>query len=385
MIYNDIYETIDAHMSSSNIGARKNRNIRDHLFVINGVTNDILNNKENKNKNIDIQIYDVSKCFDKLEYTSTATDLYNAGVKDDKFDVIANSNKNCQVAIRTPWGSTTERMNMKRIEMQGTVLAGLKCSISIDTIGKEILNNTHEVSFKYKNCVTLPPLSLIDDILCVSTCSEDSVIMNSIIQSKLQGKQLLLGHKKSFQMHIGKNIECCPTLTVHDKPMNTSNEERYLGDILTSDCKLDSNIHDRVSKGTGHASEILGILKEISFGYHYFDMAMQLRNAKLINGMFCSIEALYGLNQSHIEQLEQVDKFFMRKVFSCVITTPTEAYYLETGALLLRFINAARRLLFYRTILHEPESELVKQALRFQSKGSLQKKAYQTKLVRRRS
>ena len=56
----------------------------------------------------------------------------------------------------------------------------------------------------------------------------------------------------------------------------------------------------------------------------------------------------------------------MRKVFSCVITTPTEAYYLETGALPLRFIIAARRLLFYWTILRKPESELVKQALRAQ-------------------
>ena len=120
------------------------------------------------------------------------------------------------------------------------------------------------------------------------------------------------------------------------------------------------------AKGTGHASDIIGILKEISFGYHYFDMALQLRNAKLINGMFCSIEALYGLKHSHIEQLEHVVKFFMRKVFSCIISTPTEAYYLETGALPLRFIIAARHLLFYWTILRKPESELVKQALRAQ-------------------
>ena len=277
MIYNDIYETVDRHMSSSNIGARKNRNIRDHLFVINGVTNDILNNKDNKNRNIDIQIYDVSKCFDKLEYTNTATDLYRAGVKDDKFAVIANSNKSCQVAIKTPWGSKTERIEMKNIEMQGTVLAGLKCSVSIDTIGKEFLDNTHDVTFRYKNCVT--------------NCSKDSIIMNSIIQSKLQAKQLLLGHKKCFQMHVGKNTQCCPTLTVHNKTMKTANRERYLGDVLTSDCKVDSNILDRVSKGTGQANDILSILKEITFGYHYFNMALPFRNVKLVNG-FCSIKVL---------------------------------------------------------------------------------------------
>ena len=124
-------------MSCSNIGARKNRNIRDHLFVINGIINDVINNKDSEN--IDVQIYDVAKCVDKREYTNTATDLYNAGVQDDKFVVIANSNSNCDVAVKTPWGTKTQRTNLTKIEMQGTVLAGLKCSISIDSIGKESL------------------------------------------------------------------------------------------------------------------------------------------------------------------------------------------------------------------------------------------------------
>ena len=103
MMYNDLYDIIDANMSCSNIGARKNRNINDHLFVINGIINDVINDK--KSSNIDIQIYDVAKCFDKLDYVNTAADLYNVGVQDDKFVTIANSNKNYQVAIKTPWGT----------------------------------------------------------------------------------------------------------------------------------------------------------------------------------------------------------------------------------------------------------------------------------------
>ena len=78
-------------MSCSNIGARKHRNIRDHLFVINGIINDVNRNKESKD--IDVQIYDVAKCFDKLEFTNTANDLFNSGVQDDKFVIIANSNQ----------------------------------------------------------------------------------------------------------------------------------------------------------------------------------------------------------------------------------------------------------------------------------------------------
>ena len=59
LVYNDKYSIIESNMSSSNIGARKNRNIRDHLFVINAVLHDI---KENKKENVDIEIYDVKKC-----------------------------------------------------------------------------------------------------------------------------------------------------------------------------------------------------------------------------------------------------------------------------------------------------------------------------------
>ena len=143
--------------------------------------------------------------------------------------------------------------------MQGTVLAGLKCSISIDSIGKECLQNVHPVLYKYKNTTSVPPLSLIDDIIAVSSCSSDSVRMNATIQAKIQGKQLELGQKKCFQMHIGKNSECCPSLNVHTKEMFTTNREKYLGEILSSNGRIDNNILERYNKGVGIKVLILEI------------------------------------------------------------------------------------------------------------------------------
>ena len=46
MVYQDKYDVVDKNMSDSNVGARKKKNIRNHLFVINGVINDVLVNKE---------------------------------------------------------------------------------------------------------------------------------------------------------------------------------------------------------------------------------------------------------------------------------------------------------------------------------------------------
>ena len=56
----------------------------------------------------------------------------------------------------------------------------------------------------------------------------------------------------------------------------------------------------------------------------------------------------------------------MRKIFNCVSTTPTEAYYLETNSLPLRFVIIARRLMYYWTILAKPATELVQQVFQTQ-------------------
>ena len=53
-------------------------------------------------------------------------------------------------------------------------------------------------------------------------------------------------------------------------------------------------------------------------------------------------------------------------MFIAVSSTPIEAYYLETGALPLRFIVIARRLMFLWSILQKKEDELVRQVFNAQ-------------------
>ena len=356
LVYNDNYSIIDKSMSCSNIGARKNRNIRDHLFVINAVINDTFKKK----KSIDIEIMDIAKCFNKMWYEETGNDVFKAGVTDDKFVLLANSNKTCKVAVKTPWGSTTERITLDRIEMQGTVPAPLKASVQLDTLGKECIEAS-EGLFKYKDCVNITPLIMIDDVLAISSCGNDSVRLNAIIQSKIETKQLMFGPKKCFKLHIGsKCIVTCPTLKVHDQEMKSVKQEKYLGDILSNDGKIDLNIQARKNKGTGYVNQIMSMLKEISFGYYYFNMAMLFRTTILINGMLCSSEALHGITSAHINQLESCDIVLFKTIFSTPGSTPAAAFYLETGAVPIRFLLKGRRLMFLWSILQKNNHELVR-------------------------
>ena len=72
LIYNDKYEDIDTGMSDSNIGARKQKNIKNHLFIVYGIINSVLNEE---NSCINISVHDLEKTFDALWLEACLNDL----------------------------------------------------------------------------------------------------------------------------------------------------------------------------------------------------------------------------------------------------------------------------------------------------------------------
>ena len=346
-------------MGCSNIGARKGQNIRDHLFVINAILHDV---SRDKSKNIDLEIYDVKKCFDKMWAAETANDAFKAGLDDDNFVLVGNSNKSCQVAVKTPWGSLTQRKTLHDIEMQGGVLTPLKCSIQMDSIGKEMMENTEceKMLYKYKDCVNIPVLTFIDDALSVTECGPNSVKMNACVQSKINTKRLELGESKCVKIHIGKNQTSCPSLKVNNQEMSSSSKEKYLGDVIKNSAKIDENIKMRHDKGIGICNDIMSILKEVSFGVYHFEMGLLFRTSKLLNGILFNTEVLFSMTEKHILSLEECDKYLMRSLFNTEMGTPIESFFIETSTIPLRFILKGRRIMYYWTLLKKGEQELVK-------------------------
>ena len=186
--------------------------------------------------------------------------------------------------------------------MQGTVLSNIKCSIQIDSLGKDCITENKGI-YKYKGCTSIPPLSMVDDVVTISNCGVDSIKVNAIVQAKVETKQLDLGHTKCFNMHIGKKDKhLCPSLSIHGAEMLTSDRETYLGDLLTTDNKIDQNIIARCNKGMGKINGIISLLQEVSFGPHYFKMAILFRSSMLLSSKLCNSEVLYGITKSHIKK-----------------------------------------------------------------------------------
>ena len=342
------------NMSDSNVGGRKNQSIRDNLFIVNGIVNDAVTNKHN----IDLSLYDIAKCFDAQWFEETMNDLWDVGVKDDKFALISEMNSKCKIAIKTPVGQT-DRFEMDRIEMQGTVMAPIKASVQLDTLGRDCYMRK-EGLYIYKKCVAVPPLMMIDDLAAFSVCGTDSIKSNAIINAKIACKKLEFGPSKCFNMHIGKEIQSCTKLKVNDKStMAVKSHETYLGEVICTSGSNDRNIQNKRNSGLSAVSQITSMLNKISLGYYYFEIALVLRDTILISKMASSSEIWYDITKQQLRQLEQIDEMFLLQVFCAPKSTPRLNLYIECGRLPLQYVIKTRRMMYYWHILHLDKSELL--------------------------
>lgn len=222
-----------------------------------------------------------------------------------------------------------------------------------------------DLCLKYKGKVVIPPLGMIDDILCLQRCSKSQNI-NASINTFIELKKLRFSHKKCSQIHVGKGQQNCAGLKVHANRMNRSIKEKYLGDLVTDVGNNKANISDRVAKGYAIVNEIKAILSDIPLGIYKLNIGMKLRSAMLHSAILFNSEAWHGITLADIKRLEQVDEHLLRFLLGSHRKCAIEMLYLESGSWPLRFDVIQRRIMYLHTILKRSDDELTKQVLHAQ-------------------
>ena len=126
MLHERSYEIVASNMTDAQIGARKKKSVRNHLFILNSIMSDVLSSK--KKKSIDLNVMDFSHMFDAEDVSICLNSLYEAGVKDDTLVMIYEANKTNVISVKTPNGITDKRTIHEKI-MQGDVLSPLVTEI----------------------------------------------------------------------------------------------------------------------------------------------------------------------------------------------------------------------------------------------------------------
>ena len=159
--------------------------------------------------------------------------------------------------------------------MQGDVFGPILCSNQVDTFGKECLEEGKYI-YSYRGEVFIPPLGMVDDLICISECGHQTARMNAFINFKTNSKKLQFGGNKCKKMHVGHTNEDykCQDLSVDrwseveiendetgeiemkdlwdgEQVMEGKLEEKYLGDVISKDGRNIKNIQVRVNTGKG--------------------------------------------------------------------------------------------------------------------------------------
>lgn len=185
-------------MSDSNVGGRKDVTIRNHIFMIKCIINDVLKT----GKCLDLQIYNYKQCFDVMWFEETLNDIYEANIKDDRLAIIHEANRKNKMAVKTPLGMT-DRVDVNNIVLQGDKLSPLECSVQVDSIAKECVVRDRNM-FTYKGDVKVPPLTMVDDLLAVAQCGVKSVKLNSFLNAKTNMKKIQYGEEKFSRYMLEK-------------------------------------------------------------------------------------------------------------------------------------------------------------------------------------
>ena len=110
------------------------------------------------------------------------------------------------------------------------------------------------------------PLSMCDDLLGISSCGQNSLSLNTYINTQIKLKKLKLhtpdkeGKTKCHKLHIGTQNNLCPSLQVHGTVMKEVSHDSYLGDIISADGRNEKTVKQRVGRGNGIINDIMNIL-----------------------------------------------------------------------------------------------------------------------------
>ena len=96
----------------------------------------------------------------------------------------------------------------------------------------------------YKGLVGVPPLAMIDDVICTAVCGLKSVEVTAFINAKSNAKKIQFGVDKCHQLHIGKKKGICPELHIDSLGIKKMDEAKTgfknLVDVKMDDHKLEN-------------------------------------------------------------------------------------------------------------------------------------------------
>ena len=155
-------------------------------------------------------------------------------------------------------------------------------------------------------------------------------------------------------------------------PIQRTEEQKYLGFVLSSKGDNMVNINHMKKKSKGIIRRISNRLNSLNLQKYYFECALVFLKTMLRSSILYACETYYDLKEKEIRQLERIEEGFLRELLKTSKGCPIIQLYLEVGLIPARYEIIKIRLLFLKDILNQNQDSRIYRFLKIHFKSSVQ-------------
>ena len=372
MVMSQVKGKIIENMTKFQIGTKTGHRAQEHLFTLKSVISLYLM----FDFAILIQLYDISKFFDRESLRDGMNALYNCGIRGKMYRLIYNMNKDTKIRVRTAVGETEEKETGENIG-QGTLEGANISAANIDyTVNKFFKTSRDELSYGSEK---LQPMLFQDDISRLSTSvwgaqsgnnKMESVMETKLLDFNLDKSCLIIMGSKKRKAEIESQLKDNP-LKLCGQDMTILQNEKYLGDMICTS-GLAGSVQATVMKRKGQfVTSIIetkaviedcraNIVGGITAGVDIWELA-------ILPFLLNNCDTWTEISKSTTDELEDLQCMFYRYLLATPRTCPIPALLWETGGMLMEHRIAQKKLMFYYHLLHLPKTSLAHEVAAIQS------------------
>ena len=352
--------------SKFQIGAIQGHRPQEHIFTLKSM----MAYYEMLHQPLIIQVYDLSKYFDKESLRDAMNSLHEANVRGKLYRLWYMMNFDNRVKVLTSAGMSETRSTGENVG-QGTVGGAILSSLNLDIgVTEGFSESCHEVYYGGK--LRLNPLLYQDDSLRMATSAKSAQFGNNIMESIMKRKLLNINDKSSYLLcgkydkikDIQNELKKNP-LSIKSELIKQKDKEKYLGEIISSRGVADSvkmTIDDRKGRIIASVFELSSIIEDFrmqSAGGLMSGLNIWLFG--LLPSLTTNAEMWTEIPGDSLQSLEDIQHLLLQKLFSVPRTTPHAALRWDTGATSLEMQIAKKKMLFLLHLIKLDEDSLAKE------------------------
>ena len=360
-------------MTKYQIGTKTGHRAQEHLFTLKSIIALYLK----LDMPVFIQLYDISKFFDRESLRDGMNSLYSLGVRGKLYRLLFNMNKDTVIKVKTAVGDSEEKETGENIG-QGTLEGANISAANIDyTVNQYFKNSKDEISYGVER---LQPLLFQDDISRISTSIEAAQAGNDKMESVMESKLLDFNHDKSVIIVMGSKkrksdienqLKSSP-LTLGGKAMKIATLEKYLGDMISTDGLADSvsaTVMKRKGQTVSSIIETKAVIEDCRANVIGGIIAgLEIWELAILPHLLYNSETWTNISKRTVEILENIQYMFMRYLLATPRTCPIPSLLWETGGMFMELRIHKKKLLFLHHLLNLPEKSLAKEIANTQIK-----------------